>query len=56
MGANVLKLTKFMSNAREVLGAFQPEDGAPTVKNLDLFVPVHLLRVMMEVCFLIYME
>ena len=30
------KLTKFMSNAREVLRAFQPEDRAPTVKNLDL--------------------
>ena len=30
------KLTKFMSNAREVLGAFRPEDRAPTVKNIDL--------------------
>ena len=30
------KLTKFMSNEREVLRAFQPEDRAPTFKNLDL--------------------
>ena len=30
------KLTKFMSNKREVLRAFQPEDHAPTFKNLDL--------------------
>ena len=30
------KLTKFMSNEREVLHAFQPEDRAPTFKNLDL--------------------
>lgn len=30
------KLTKFMSNAREVPGTFQPEDRPSTVKNLDL--------------------
>lgn len=30
------KLTKFMSNAREVLGAFRPEDRPPTVKNIFL--------------------
>ena len=30
------KLTKFMSNEREVLRAFQPKDRAPTFKNLDL--------------------
>ena len=30
------KLTKFMSNDREVLRAFQPEDRTPTFKNLDL--------------------
>ena len=30
------KLTKFMSNTREVLIAFQPEDCTPTLKNLDL--------------------